>query len=119
MKFVSVKPKRSWRERLAADRAVARVRPIPPRMQKRAGRGTIVIPTLREVYALVRRIPKGEVTTIQHLGDWLAKKHRATIGCAVTTGIMAWMVAHVGSEEESAGTRRPVPYWRVLRTMVD
>ena len=110
-----MKTKRSWREKLASDSGVAEVKPIPARMQKRAGQGTIVIPVLREVYDLVRNVPKGKLTTVQHLSDRIARKHRATIGCTVTTGILAWMVANIGYEEERDGIRRPTPYWRVLK----
>lgn len=107
--------KKSWRERLANDRAQAQIKPIPPRMQKKSGEGTIVIPTLREVDDTIRRIPRGKLATIESLSDSLARKHRTNIGCTVTTGIFAWMTANAACEAEREGVKRVAPYWRVLK----
>ena len=110
-----MKAKMTWRQRLASDRGIAQVKPIPPRMQKKAGQGTIVIPALREVYDLIRKVPKGRLTTVQQLSDRIALKHHTNVGCTVTTGILAWMVANIGYEEEHDAIKRPAPYWRVLK----
>jgi hypothetical protein len=64
----------------------------------------------------MRRVPKGKLTTIDQLRSALAKKHRATIGCPITTGIFAWIAAHAAAEDEAAGKKRVTPYWRTLKT---
>ena len=110
-----MKPRKSWREKIADDAGVAEIRPIPPRMRKKAGCGTIVIPALREVDEIIREIPRGKVATVQHLSGALAKRHRATIGCTVTTGIFARMVANAAQEDLEAGHKKVAPYWRVLK----
>jgi hypothetical protein len=46
----------------------------------------------------------------------LAKKHRATIACPITTGILAWIAAHAADEAERGGRSRITPYWRTLKT---
>jgi hypothetical protein len=69
-----------------------------------------------EVDELMRRVPKGKLTTIDQLRSALAKKHGATIGCPITTGIFAWIAAHAAAEDESAGKKRFTPYWRTLKT---
>ena len=89
--------------------------PIPPRMRRRAGAGTMVVPTFREVDEVIRKIPKGKVATVQLLGESLARKHRANIACTVTTGILASWSASAAQEAEADGRKRIAPYWRVLK----
>ncbi len=107
--------RKSWREKLDNDQGLPQVKPIPPRMRKRFGKGTIVIPAPREVNELMSRVPKGKLTTISHIAEALARKHRATIGCPITTGIFAWIAAHAADEAEQQGRKRISPYWRVLK----
>jgi hypothetical protein len=47
----------------------------------------MVIAAPAEVDSLMKRIPSGKLTTINELRIALAKKHRATIACPITTGI--------------------------------
>jgi alkylated DNA nucleotide flippase Atl1 len=110
-----VKTKKTWQEKLANDHGLPEVKPIPERMRKRAGPGTIVIPAPREVDELMRGVPNGRVTTISTIAATLADRHRATIGCTVTTGIFAWIAAHAADEREAAEQARVTPYWRVLK----
>jgi len=106
----------SWREKLADDKGLPRVCPIDETKSKRWGEGTFVIPAPREVDALMRRVPRGRLITIDEIRKALAKKHRATIGCPITTGIFAWIAAHAAAEAEADGARRITPYWRTLKT---
>jgi len=106
----------SWREKLADDKDLPKVCPIDETKSKRWGEGTFVIPAPREVDVLMRRVPKGRLITIDEIRKALAKKHRATIGCPITTGIFAWIAAHAAAEAEADGARRITPYWRTLKT---
>jgi len=106
----------SWREKLADDKGLPRVCPIDETKSKRWGEGTFVIPAPREVDVLMRRVPKGRLITIDEIRKALAKKHRATIGCPITTGIFAWIAAHAAAEAEADGAKRITPYWRTLKT---
>lgn len=45
----------------------------------------------------------------------LARKHGATIGCPITTGIFAWIAAHAVAEEAADGEEQITPYWRTLK----
>jgi hypothetical protein len=45
----------------------------------------------------------------------LARKHRTTIGCPITTGIFAWIAAHAAAEASDEGKKRVTPYWRTLK----
>jgi alkylated DNA nucleotide flippase Atl1 len=110
------KRKKSWREKLADDKGFPQVCPIDETKSKRWGEGTFVIPAPREVDELMRRVPKGKLTTIDDLRKALARKHGVTIGCPITTGIYAWIAAHAADEAEAEGAKRITPYWRTLKS---
>jgi len=109
------KRKKTWREKLADDKDLPKVEKITGRMTKRWGRGTVVIPAPREVDAVMRRVPIGSLITINEIRAKLARKHRATIGCPITTGIFAWIAAHAAEEAQAAGEKDITPYWRTLK----
>jgi AraC family transcriptional regulator len=112
---LSMRLKKSWREKLSEDHGLPEVKPIPERMQRRHGAGTIVIPTPREVDALMRRVPKGRLATGGVIADAVARRHGATIGCTVTAGIFAWLAANAAGEDEERGAPDVTPYWRMLK----
>jgi alkylated DNA nucleotide flippase Atl1 len=112
---MSTKKRKSWREKLADDKDLPKVITIEGRMSRKWGEGTCAIPAPREVDELMRRVPKGRVTTINHLRDAVAKKHGATMGCPITTGIFAWIAAHAAEEARAEGIKRITPWWRVLK----
>lgn len=107
--------RKTWREKLADDKGLPKIIKITGRLSKRWGTGTCAIPAPREVDALIRRIRKGRTATINDLRAAVARKHSATIGCPITTGIFAWIAAHAAAEDEAAGRKRITPWWRVLK----
>ena len=111
-----MKPKKSWREKLADDKGLPKVGPVEGRMTKKWGEGLMVIPAPREVDALMQKVPKGKLTTINELRAALARQHKANFGCPITTGIFAWIAAHAAEEASAEGRRRITPYWRTLKT---
>jgi 6-O-methylguanine DNA methyltransferase, DNA binding domain len=108
--------KKSWREKLADNKGFPKVSPIDGAKSKRWGAGTFVIPAPMEVDELMRRVPKGRLTTMEELRKTLAQRHGATIACPITTGIFAWIAAHAAAEAEAEGGRKTTPYWRTLKT---
>ena len=46
----------------------------------------------------------------------LAKKHGATIGCPITTGIFASIAARAAEEATAEGGKNITPYWRTLKS---
>jgi alkylated DNA nucleotide flippase Atl1 len=68
------------------------------------------------VNALMQRVPAGKLTTINEIRSALAKKHEATIGCPITSGIFAWIAAHAAAEAAAAGDKSITPYWRTLKS---
>jgi len=108
--------KKSWTEKLADSKDLPKVEKITDRMSKRWGTGTVVIPTPMEVDEMMRKVPAGKLTTINEIRAALAKKHKATIGCPITTGIFAWIAAHAAEEQRQEGKKDTTPYWRTLKT---
>jgi alkylated DNA nucleotide flippase Atl1 len=109
-------PRKTWREKLADDKNLPKVARIEGAMSRRWGTGTVVVPAPREVDAAMRRVPKGRVVTINEIRAHLARKHRATIGCPLTTGIFAWIAAHAAEEAAADGLKHITPYWRTLKS---
>ncbi len=85
-------------------------------MTTRWGEGTMVIPAPREVDALMKKVPRGKLTTINELRAALAKKHKVNIACPITTGIFSWIAAHAAEEAAAEGGKRITPYWRTLKS---
>jgi len=108
--------KRSWNEKLNESTGLPRVEKITDKMSKKWGEGTVAIPAPVEVDEIMRGIPSGKLTTINDIRFALAKKHKATIGCPMTTGIFAWIVAHAADERKQRGEKNITPYWRTLKS---
>jgi alkylated DNA nucleotide flippase Atl1 len=108
--------KKSWTEKLADSKDLPKVEKITDKMSKRWGTGTVVIPAPMEVDELMRKVPQGKLATINEIREALAKKHRATIGCPMTTGIFAWIAAHAAEEQRQEGKKDINPYWRTLKS---
>jgi len=110
-------PKRkSWSEKLKDSKGLPKVEKITGKMSKRWGTGTVVIPAPMEVNEIMRRVPEGKLATINEIRVALAKKHGATIGCPITTGIFAWIAANAAEEQRQQGEKDIIPYWRILKT---
>jgi len=107
--------KKSWVEKLNDSKGLPRVVVITDKMSKRWGTRTVAIPAPLEVDGLMRRVPKGKLTTINEIREAVAKKHNATIGCPITTGIFAWVSANAAEELKQEGKTDVTPYWRTLK----
>lgn len=109
-------PKRkSWSEKLRDSKDLPKVEKISQKMSKRWGTGTVVIPAPMEVDEIMRRVSKGKLITINEIRAALARKHGATIGCPMTTGIFAWIAANAAEEQRQEGKKGITPYWRTLK----
>jgi alkylated DNA nucleotide flippase Atl1 len=112
------KLKMSWREKLETQgkrNNLPKVVEIRPDMSQRWGTGTVVIPDPMEVNEIMRSVPKGKLITINQIRERLAKKHGATIGCPITTGIFAGISARAAEEDAAEGKKDITPYWRTLK----
>jgi hypothetical protein len=116
MKNTKAITRKSWREKLADSNGLPKTGKIEGKMSKRWGQGTMVIPAPIEVDALMKRVRRGKLTTIDAMRKVLARKHGVTIACPITTGIFAWIAAHAADEAEQDGRARITPYWRTLKS---
>jgi hypothetical protein len=107
--------KKSWREKLTDSKGLPKTGKIEGKMSTRWGTGTMVIPAPIEVDEIMRKVPKGKLTTINEIRAALARKHKVDVGCPITTGIFAWIAAHA-AEEAAAEGGRVTPYWRTLKS---
>ena len=65
---------------------------------KKFGQCRFVIPAPLEVDALMKKVPKGKLTTINKLRAALSKKHKTDFACPITTGIFSWIAAHAADD---------------------
>lgn len=109
--------KKSWEEKLLDDKDLPKVFDTRnQKISKRWGEGLCAIPRPRDVDALMKKVPKGKLTTINELRAAVARQHKADFGCPITTGIFAWIAANAAAELQEAGRKRVTPYWRTLKT---
>ena len=108
--------KKSWSEKLRDSKGLPKVEEITGKMSKRWGKGTVVIPAPIEVDQLMKKVPRGKLVTMSEVRDALARKHNASIGCPLTTGIFAWVAANAAEEERRQGGEDITPYWRTLKS---
>jgi len=109
------KKKQSWVEKLQDDKGLPKVEEITEKMSKRWGGGTVIIPAPREVDDFMKKVPRGKIITINQIREALARRHHATIGCPITTGIFAWIAANASEELRQKGEKETTPYWRTLK----
>jgi len=108
--------KPTWQEKLDDAKGYPKVEKLTGRMAKKWGEGTLVISAPTEVDQLMKKVPKGKLITINEIRSALATKHKATIGCPLTTGIFAWIAAHAAEEQKQRGAKDITPYWRTIKT---
>ncbi len=110
------KRKKSWREKLLDSKDLPKVVEIPEKMQKKWGKGTLVIPAPIEVDEIMKMVPFERLITINEIRKILARRHGATIGCPMTTGIFAKIAAEAAIEDQIEGKEKITPFWRTLKS---
>ncbi len=109
------KLRKSWQEKLADSKGLPKVVEINDKMSKRWGTGTLVIPAPIEVDEIMREVPDGKLITVNQIRETVARKHGATIGCPITTGIFLNIAAKAAEEAAAEGKKDITPYWRTLK----
>jgi alkylated DNA nucleotide flippase Atl1 len=109
-----MRTRRSWREKMH-NPTLPKVVDIPPKMQKRLGSGTLLIPSPEDVESEIRAIRKGTVRTVGKLRSDLAAKYSTDSACPLVTGIFVRITAEAAEEDARAGKTRITPYWRVVK----
>lgn len=109
------KQKKSWTEKLNDSKDLPKVIKLTPAQQKKWGKGTMAIPSPLEVNGIMKRVVPGKLITINRIREKIARKHKADIGCPITTGIFSWIAANAAEEAEKKGLKKITPYWRTLK----
>ena len=106
----------TWRQKLEQEHPNhGKIVPVPPRMQKRFGAGTMVIPRPLDLDAVMRKVRKGKLITTSQIRDEVARQSSADSACPMTTGIFIRIVAEAAEEDRRAGKKRITPYWRTIK----
>ncbi len=107
---------KTWRQKLEQCHPNhGKVVDTPPSMQKRFGKGKMVIPRPRDVDALLKRVRKGRVLTMSTLRAALAEQYEVDLACPLVTGMFVRIVAEAAEETRADGRKRVTPYWRLIR----
>ena len=69
----------------------------------------------RSPFAMIRKIPRGQVSTLAQIRRRLARWHNADVTCPLVTGIFLRIAAEPAEEDQQAGRPEITPYWRVVR----
>ena len=88
-----VKKNNKFREKLFKKTDLPKIKTIPKYLNKSWGKGKFVMPSPLEVNTLMKKVPKGKLTTINEMRKKLAKKYKTTTACPIVTGIFSWIAA--------------------------
>jgi hypothetical protein len=110
-----MRKQRTWREKLADSKDLPKIKRVTGKMSQRWGGGRCLIPAPLDVDAVMKRVRKGKLITIDQIRQQLARGRDVDFTCPITTGIFAWIAAHAADEAERAGAKRVTPYWRTLK----
>ena len=102
------KTRKTWREKLEKEQE-RRVVDDP------RGRGRMLIPRPLDVDALMRKIERGKLATVEQIRGRLAKDYNADLTCPMTTGIFLRIAAEAAEEDLGRGEKQIAPYWRVIK----
>jgi alkylated DNA nucleotide flippase Atl1 len=109
-----MKTRKSWREKMDPP-GLPKLVAIPERMRKRFGDGEMLLPHPREVEAIIRTVPEGNLITLTEIREELARRHGAAVTCPLVTGIFVRLAAEAAEEQAGSGATRITPYWRVVK----
>lgn len=84
-------------------------------VRKQTDKGMMYISCPEEIEKLIKKVPKGRLTTTKAIAEKLAKKHKSDYTCGLTTGIFTAIVANKVEQEMEIGKKRVAPYWRVVK----
>ena len=114
--FVVVKNNNKFRKKLHDKKDFPKIKTIPKYLNKSWGKGKFVMPSPLEVNALMKKVPKGKLTTINEIRKKLAKKYKTTTACPIVTGIFSWIAAGAAKEDIQDGKKYITSYWRTLKS---
>ena len=115
--------KKTWQEKLADKQGYPKVLRLEVgfpcynavhKMGAQAG-DKVVLVNPSEVVALMKKVPRGKLTTVIEICKWIAKNHLVQGCCSLTTGIFIMTAANAAEEAIHEGKDLGIPYWRTLK----
>lgn len=103
-----MKSRKTWREKLEKELE-------PEVVDDPRGRGRMLVPRPLDVDALMRRVQKGRLVTVDQIRGHLARDFHADFTCPLCTGIFLRIAAETAEEDLSKGATEITPYWRVIK----
>jgi len=100
--------RKTWREKLEAEQERKVV-------DNPKGGGTLLIPKPLDVDALIRKVQKGRLVTVNQIRERLARDYSADSTCPLCAGIFLRIAAEAAEEDLSKGMAEITPYWRVIK----
>jgi len=88
---------------------------VPDKWAVMIGNGKMLVPTPLLVDAAIKKVPKGKLTTVNKIREYLADEYNADMTCPLTTGIFLNIAANTAEEDKAAGKKKITAYWRVLK----
>ena len=107
---------KTWEDKLNDPKDLPKIVHLKGKALRKYKVKTMAIPSPREVFSLIRRVPKGKVATTTTLQSVVATDHAAEMACPVTTGIFVWISAHASEELEAKQVGSGAPYWRIIKS---
>jgi alkylated DNA nucleotide flippase Atl1 len=105
--------KKTFNEKLESSGDLPKVEKLDnPRLAERYKAKTMVIAAPIEYDQLMKKVPRGKLTTIDRMMAYMAKKHKAGCACPMTAGIFVNIAAHASEER---GGKKETPWWRTLK----
>ena len=101
-----MKKNNKFREKLFKKTDFPKIKTIPKYLNKSWGKGKFVMPSPLEVNTIMKKVPKGKLTTINEIRKKLAKKYKTTTACPIVTGVFAWIVAGAAKEDDQDGKKK-------------
>jgi hypothetical protein len=106
--------RKPWREKMDPP-GLPKVVRIPPTRRKKLGGESMLVPSPRDVDAVIRGVRKGRIISVGEIRRYLAAKYSADVTCPLTTGIFVRIAAEAANEAAREGASRITPYWRVVK----
>jgi alkylated DNA nucleotide flippase Atl1 len=110
--------KKSWIEKLEGDKDFPKILELKENFPcwkalKKLGAkpgDSVVLAPGKEIYQLMKEVPKGKLQTLNGLCERLASSHGVDYCCTLTTGIYVNIAANASEEMDDY-----LPYWRTIK----
>ena len=108
---------KSWRQKMEnPPEGLPKVVDVTAKYEKRFGGRMVLVPTPLLTDAVIRKVGKGKLITVNQIREKLAGQFNADSTCPMTVGIFLRIISEFAEEQRQTGKKRITPYWRVVKT---